>query len=69
VNTIGNALKLAMAAQIRLAALEDLLKERDAELYATYRNKVESQANYREIDMNDQALEGLRAKLVQDYGR
>ena len=65
VTTIGNALNIAMAAQLRLVALEDLLKEKDAELYATYLARVENLTNHRAIDMNNQALEGLRARLVQ----
>jgi hypothetical protein len=68
VGTLGNALNIAMAAQLRLAALEDVLKENDAELYARYQKKVESLTNYKIIDMNAQSLEALHARLVQVQG-
>lgn len=65
VSWISNALNTAMSAHLRLAALEDLLKEKDAELYATYQKRVESLANHRAVEMNALSLEGLRAKLAR----
>ena len=66
--TIANALNLGWAAQLKLTALEELLKERDAELYATYQKRVADLANHKAIDANAQALEGLHKALAQDRG-
>lgn len=66
IRTIGSSFSLSMQNQLRLIAFEKTLEEKDHELYAAYRQKLELLRTDKTFEIDAQALKGLRAKLLRE---